>query len=87
MDVDGSCQFSLRVGGHLELPPLHFPNPGRGSGVLPAENFWNSICDLVHFEAIWWQLFVGRQTRYYICNFAIKIEPNCQLQCARDCTV
>ena len=40
-----------------------------------TENFWNSICDLVHFEAIWWQLFVGRQTRY-ICNFAIKIEPN-----------
>ena len=40
-----------------------------------AENFWNSICDLVHFEAVWWQLFVGRQTRY-ICNFAIKIEPN-----------
>jgi len=29
------------------------------------------------FGAIWWQLFVGRQTRY-ICNFAIKSEPNCQ---------
>ena len=40
----------------------------------------------MHFEAIWWQLFVGRQTRY-ICNFAIKIEPNCQLKCAHDCAV
>jgi len=38
------------------------------------------MCDLVHFEAIWWQLFVGR-------NFATKVEPNCQLQCAHDCTV
>ena len=37
------------------------------------------------FDAIWWQLFVGRRTRY-ICNFAIKIEPICQLQCPHDCT-
>jgi len=32
------------------------------------------------FEAIWWQLFVSR-------NFATKIEPNCQLQCAHNCAV
>jgi len=32
---------------------------------------------LVHFAAIWWQLFVGLDR-----NFATKIEPNCQLQCA-----
>jgi len=38
--------------------------------VLPPENFWNSVCDLVHFDAIWWQLFVSRQTQY-IYNFAI----------------
>jgi len=29
---------------------------------------------------MWWQLFVGH-------NFATKIEPNCQLQCAHNCTV
>ena len=63
------------------LPPFHFSNPGRG-----LENFWNSICDLVHFDAIWWQLYVGRRTRY-ICNFAIKIEPVYQLQCPHDCNV
>ena len=57
----------------------------RRSGVLPSENFWNSICDLVHFDAIWWQLYVGRRTRY-ICNFAMKIEPIRQLQCRHDCT-
>jgi len=34
----------------------------------------------VYFAEIWWQLFVGR-------NIATKIEPNCQLQCAHDCTV
>jgi len=56
----------------------------RGSGVSAPENFWNSLCDLVHFDAVWWQLFVGRRTRY-ICNFAIKIEPVCQLQCLYDC--
>ena len=39
----------------------------------------------MHFDAIWRQLFVGRRTRY-ICNFAIKIEPICQLQCPRDRT-
>jgi len=39
----------------------------------------------VHFDAIWWQLFVGRRTRF-ICNFAIKTEPICQLQCPHDCT-
>jgi len=79
----------------LGLSPFHFPNLGRGSGaeppadgrpgVSPSENFWNSVCDLVHFCAIWWQLFVGRQTRY-ICNFAIKMEPICQIQCPHDCT-
>jgi len=79
----------------LGLSPFHFPNLGRGSGaeppadgrpgVSPSENFWNSVCDLVHFCAIWWQLFVGRRTRY-ICNFAIKIEPICQLLCPHDCT-
>ena len=42
------------------------PADGR-PGVSPPENFWNSICDLVHFDAIWWQLFVGRRTRY-ICQ-------------------
>ena len=57
----------------------------RASGGITPENFWNSICDLVHFDAIWWQLYVGLRTRY-ICNFAIKIEPICQLQCPHDCT-
>ena len=38
----------------LGLPRLHFPNPGRGSGGITPGKFWNSICDLVHFEAIWW---------------------------------
>jgi len=79
----------------LGLSPFHFPNPGRWPGaeppadgrpgVSPSENFWNSLCDLVHFDAIWWQSFAGRRTRY-ICNFAIKIEPICQLQCPQDCT-
>ena len=54
-------------------------------GVIPPENFRNSVCDLVYFYEIWWQLFVGRRTRY-ICNFAIKTEPICQLQCPHDCT-
>ena len=76
------------------LPPFHCPKPGRGSGgkvpsrrgpgVSLRENFWNCIRDLVHSDAVWWQLFVGRRTRY-ICNFAIKIKPICQLQCPRDC--
>ena len=57
----------------------------RASGGITPGKFGNSVCDLVHFDAIWWQLFVGRRTRY-ICNFAIKIEPICQLQCPRDCT-
>ena len=79
----------------LGLPPFQFPNPGRGSGaeppadgrpgVSPPENVLNSVCDLVHFCAIRWQLFVGRRTRY-ICSFAIKIEPICQLQCPHDYT-
>jgi len=61
--------------------------PSRlASGGITPENFRNSICDLAHFDTIWWQLFVGRRTRY-ICNFAIKIEPVCQLQCPHDCTV
>ena len=87
--------MGINIGSLIGLPPLHFPNPGRGSGAEPPadgrpgvstpENFWNSICDLVHFDAIWRQLFVGRRTRY-ICNFAIKIEPICQLQCPRDRT-
>jgi len=29
--------------------------------------------------------YVGRRT-WYICNFAIKIEPICHLQCPHDCT-
>ena len=50
----------------------HGTNPGNpGRVAITPENFWNSIRDLVHFDAIWWQLFVGRRTRY-ICNFAIK---------------
>jgi len=66
------------------LPRLYFSNPGWGSGGrahsrwgsggITPENFWNSVCDLVRFDSIWWQLFVGRRT-LYICNFAIKIEP------------
>jgi len=44
------------------------------------------MCDLVHFAAVCWlQLYVGRRTRY-ICNFAIKTEPICQIQCPRHCT-
>jgi len=57
----------------------------RASGVSPLENFWNSLCDLVHFCAIWWQLSVGRWTRY-ICNFATEVEPICQLQSPHDRT-
>ena len=38
------------------------------------------------YHAIWWQLSVGRRTRY-ICNLAIKTEQICQLQCPRDSTV
>ena len=61
--------------------------PSRlASGGITPEDFRNSICDLAHFDAIWRQLFVGRRTRY-ICNFAIKIEPVCQLPCPHDCTV
>ena len=60
------------------------PQPNGVRGITP-ENFWNSVCDLVRFDSIWWQLFVGRRT-WYICNFAIKIEPICQLQCRHDCT-
>jgi len=79
---------------NLGLPPFHFPNPGRRSGaeppadghpgLSPQEHFWNCIPDLVHFDAVWWQLFVGWQT-LYICNIAIKIKPICQLQCSHDC--
>ena len=53
--------------------PFHFPNLGRGLGVKPPadggpevsppEKFRNSVCDLVHFDAIWWQLNVGHWTR------------------------
>ena len=85
------CCCRYGVFSQMGLPPFHFSNPGRGSEAepsadgCPGENFWNSICDLVHFDAIWWQLFVGRRARY-ICNCAIKIEPICQSQCHRDCT-
>jgi len=58
----------------------------RVRGYHPRKTFWNSVCDLVHSDAIWWQLCVGHQTRY-ICNFAIKIEPICQLPCQHACTV
>jgi len=47
----------------LGLPPFQFPNLGRGLGVKPPadggpevsppEKFWNSVCDLVHFGAVW----------------------------------
>jgi len=84
-----SCRYG--VFSQIGLPPFHFSNPGRGSEAepsadgCPGKNFWNSICDLVHFDAVWWQLFVGCRTRY-ICNCAIKIEPIYQSQCHRDCT-
>jgi len=87
------CTTSTTLQGFpIGLPPFHCPNPGWGSkgkadggpGVSPRENFWNCIRDLIHFDAVWWQLFVSRRTRY-ICNFAIKIKPICQLQCPRDC--
>ena len=45
--------------------------------------YWNSICDLVHFDEIWWQLYVGRRTQY-ICNSAIKIEPIYQQRGVRE---
>ena len=35
----------------------------RGPGLSPRENFWNCVRDLVHFDALWWQLFVGRCTQ------------------------
>jgi len=89
----GLKTWHQRVG--VWLQPFHFPNPGLWSGaeppadgrpgMIPPENFWNSVCDLVHFCVIWWQLFVGCQT-WYICNSAIKIEPICQLPCHHDCT-
>jgi len=61
------------------------PQPTGVRGYDSPENFWNSMCDLVRFAAIWWlQLYVGHRTRY-ICNFAIKIEPICRLQCPHDC--
>jgi len=62
--------------------------PSADGGITPGKllEFYYVIW-LVHFDAIWWQyLFVGRRTRY-ICNFAMKIELICQLQCPRDCTV
>ena len=62
------------------------PEPTGVRGYHPQKTFWNSVCDLVHFDAIWWQLCVGRRTKY-ICNFAIKKELICQLQCPHDCTV
>jgi len=61
------------------------PSRRASGGYHSLKTFWNSLCDLVHFDAIWWQLFVGHETRY-IYNFAIKIEPICQLQCPHDCT-
>ena len=71
----------------IGLPPLHFPNPGRGSGgITPGK------CLEFHmwFGAFWGSLVAvicRPSDPRYICNFAIKIEPNCQLQCAHDCTV
>ena len=47
------------------------PEPTGVRGYHPQKTFWNSVCDLVHFDAIWWQLCVGRRTKY-ICNFATK---------------
>jgi len=48
----------------FRVATFHFPNPARASGtvppadgrpgVSPPKNFWNSVCDLVHFDAIWW---------------------------------
>ena len=69
----------------LGLPPFHFPNPGRGSGAEPPADGRPGVSSRDTFDAIWWQLFVGRRTRY-VCNFAIKIETICQLQCPHDCT-
>jgi len=64
------------------LPPLHFPNPGVRE-YHPRNIF--GIPYSIYAVAVW-QLFVGRRTRH-ICNFAIKIEPICQIQCPHDCTV
>ena len=74
----------------FRVATFHFPNPGRGSGtvppadgrpgVSPPKNFWNSVCDLVHFDAIWWP------PDPVLCNFAMKIEPISQLQCSHSRT-
>ena len=77
----GCHLFTFTIGdGGLERSPQP-----TGVGVSPLETFWNSLCDLVHFCAIWWQLSVGRWTRY-ICNFATEVEPICQLQSPHDRT-
>ena len=72
--------FPIRDGGLGRSPSRR-----ASGGITFGKLFWNSLRDLVHFCAVWWQLFVGRRSRY-ICNFAIKIEPICQLQCPYDCT-
>jgi len=76
------CQWCYRCLYHVCIRVATFAlfKSATGSEGITRGKFWNSICNLVHFEAIWCQLFVGR-------NFATKIEPNCQLQCAHDCTV
>ena len=72
-DIFQVATFSVSQSGTGVLGWSHQPT-GVRSILSPPENFWNSICDLVHFGAIWWQLFAGCQTQY-ICNFAIKTEP------------
>jgi len=72
--------FPIRDGGLGRSPSRR-----ASGGITFGKLFWNSLRDLVHFCAVWWQLFVGRRSRY-ICNFAIKMEPICQLQCPQDCT-
>jgi len=76
--IQQNCYFQC------ELPQSYLY--GVKSQSPQPENFWYSVSGLVHFGAGWWQLYVGRRSRY-ICNFAIKIEPICQLQYLSDCTV
>jgi len=44
----------IRISGVRVATFAFLPNRDGGPGVSPPENFWNSICDLEHFEAIWW---------------------------------
>ena len=46
---------------HGQLPPSTYRTFAPYRTCHHLRNFWNSICDLVHFDAIWsfwWQLFV-----------------------------